>query len=140
MSDRFWVGLVIIGTVIASALIGFLLHVVTPAHAADNGQIPADTSPAVRSWFKTVRSPHGVPCCDIADGHRTQAEQRPRTPEQEAASMSEWWAVVDGEWRQVPQAAVIYNAGNPVGEPIVWFVRQGPDSVYIRCFVPGGGV
>jgi hypothetical protein len=27
-----------------------------------------------------------------------------------------------------------------VGEAVVWYVRQGPDSIYIRCFVPGGGV
>ena len=30
--------------------------------------------------------------------------------------------------------------GPLVAEAIVWWVQQGPDSVYIRCFVPGGGV
>ena len=38
------------------------------AHAVDRGQfenVPDD----VRTWFKGVRSPAGVPCCDISDGH-----------------------------------------------------------------------
>ena len=35
---------------------------------------------------------------------------------------------------------VVYNAGNPVGEAVVWYVQQGSNNYYIRCFVPGGGV
>ena len=37
------------------------------AHAVDRGQfenVPDD----VRTWLKGVRSPAGVPCCDISDG------------------------------------------------------------------------
>ena len=30
----------------------------------------------LRKWFKGVRSPHGVPCCDIADGHPTDEDIR----------------------------------------------------------------
>ena len=51
-----------------------------------------------------------------------------------------YWVPIEGEWRQVPTEAIVHNAGNPIGEAVVWYVRQGPDSVYIRCFVPGGGV
>ena len=29
---------------------------------------------------------------------------------------------------------------NPVGEAVVWYVQQGANIYYIRCFVPGGGV
>ncbi len=47
---------------------------------------------------------------------------------------------IAGEWREVPPEAVVYNAGNPVGEAVVWYVQQGPNIYYIRCFVPGGGV
>src|ERR1700716_479897 len=45
------------------------------AHAVDRGQfenVPDD----VRRWFKSVRSPAGVPCCDISDGHRTEYDLR----------------------------------------------------------------
>jgi hypothetical protein len=100
------------------------------AHALDSGQY-SGVPDNVRSWFKSVRSPHGVPCCDVSDGHRTSYDMR---------ADNHYWVPIEGEWHQVPQEAIVYNAGNPVGEAVVWYVRQGPDSIYIRCFVPGGGV
>jgi hypothetical protein len=102
------------------------------AWARDTGQIPPDVPDYIRSWFKGVRSPHGVPCCDIADGHRTTWDKHPGS--------DNYWVPIEGEWREVPPEAVVYNAGNPVGEAVVWYVRQGADVYYIRCFVPGGGV
>ena len=99
------------------------------AVAFDNGQY-ADAPANVRSWFKSVRSPQGVPCCDMADGHRTDYEMR----------SDGYWVPIDGEMRHVPPDAVVYNAGNPVGEAVVWYVRQGTNPYFIRCFVPGGGV
>lgn len=91
--------------------------------------------PATRSWFRNLRSPHGVPCCNMADGHRTLEDWRGNT----------YWipnpAALDAiEWMEVPPEAVVYNAGNPTGEAVVWYVMQGPGQVFIRCFVPGGGV
>jgi hypothetical protein len=99
------------------------------AFAFDNGQY-GDVPDNVRTWFKSVRSPHGVPCCDIADGHRTSYDIR----------ADGYWVPIEGEWRHVPEDAVVNNAGNPVGEAVVWYVNQGAGSIYIRCFVPGGGV
>lgn len=104
------------------------------AFAKDNGQW-GDVPDSVRSWFKGVRSPHGVPCCDMADGHRTLEDWRGST----------YWipnpaALGAIEWMEVPPEAVVYNAGNPTGEAVVWYVVQGPGQVFIRCFVPGGGV
>lgn len=100
----------------------------------DNGQWN-NLDPQTREWFRSVRSPHGVPCCDIADGHRTDYDIRgdgywipnPLKPGKD-------------NWIHVPSEAVVYNAGNPVGEAVVWYVPQGDDTYYIRCFVPGGGV
>lgn len=113
------------------------------AHAFDNGQYE-NVDPNVRAWFKGVRSPHGVPCCDIGDGHPTQEDWR---------SDGSYWIPnpalygPDGQymgdkttWIQVPPEAVVNNAGNPTGSAIVWYVPQGPGSIYIRCFVAGGGV
>jgi hypothetical protein len=99
------------------------------AAAFDNGQYN-DVPDSIRSWFKGVRSPHGVPCCDIADGHRTSYDIR----------NDGFWVPIEGEWRHVPPEAIVYNAGNPVGEAVVWWVRQSGNTVYIRCFVPGSGV
>jgi hypothetical protein len=46
---------------------------------------------------------------------------------------------IDGEWLPVPAEAIVYNAGNPVGEAVVWYTKYN-GKAYIRCFVPGGGV
>src|SRR5690242_20707140 len=51
-------------------LIASLAGLPIAAQALDNGQY-GGVPDNVRSWFKSVRSPHGVPCCDISDGHRT---------------------------------------------------------------------
>jgi hypothetical protein len=113
--------------------------------ARDSGQW-GDTPDNVRAWFKSVRSPSGVPCCDIADGHRTDYDVR-RGP----GGDGYWIPIPDTppsreNWMQVPPEAVVYDAGNPVGEAIVWYVRNdhtspnGGGGIYIRCFVPGGGV
>src|SRR6516164_4370617 len=99
---------------------------------------PYKLSPNQKSWFRGVQSPNKVLCCDIADGHPSQAEQRPRTQEQIAAGMSEWWVVISNDWQQVPEAAVVYHAENPMGTAIVWYSQnqvQGQPR-FIRCFVP----
>jgi hypothetical protein len=88
----------------------------------------------VKSWFKSIRSPHGVPCCNISDGHQTEEDIRGNA----------YWipnpaALGPIEWMEVPAEAVVYNAGNPTGGAVVWYVIQGPGQVYVRCFVPGSG-
>jgi hypothetical protein len=112
------------------------------AIAADVGQIPKDVPDYVRSWFKAVRSPGGVPCCDIADGHRT-TWRADKNGGYEVPIAEDDGTV---HWLPVPPEAIIYNAGNPVGEAIVWYRDYGPnfkndpERYLIRCFVPGGGV
>lgn len=101
--------------------------VCTPAAAHDNGQFN-NVSPAVRTWFHDVRSPSGVPCCDIADGHRTDFQMR----------KNQYWVPINGTWMPVPPQAVVNNAGNPVGDAVVWYSIYGGEVV-IRCFVPGSG-
>lgn len=104
-----------------------LISVASAARAMDHGQfenVPAD----VRAWFKNVMSPRGILCCDIADGHRTNYDMR----------QNAYWVPINGKWIKVPEEAVIQNAGNPVGDAIVWYAQRSGD-VTIRCFVPGGG-
>lgn len=118
--------------ILRTLVIALLSAVPIAAMAFDNGQYEG-VDPNVRAWFKSVRSPHGVPCCDIADGHRVSYEIDPKIE-------SGYRAFFEGEWREIPKDALVTNAGNPVGEAVVWYVVQGPDSIYVRCFVPGGGV
>jgi hypothetical protein len=108
----------------------------TRAFAFDNGQY-GDVPDNIRSWFKGVHSPNGVPCCDIADGHRTTWEKHPGD--------DRYWVPIETEWFPVPSEAVIHNAGNPTGEAVVWYVMKDatapfPGKYHIRCFVPGEGV
>ena len=42
---------------------------------------------------------------------------------------------INGLWWQVPEKAIIRNAGNPLGEAVVWYVNLR-GNIEIRCFVP----
>jgi hypothetical protein len=109
------------------ALLALLLLAAGGAQATDQGQFE-NIPDNIRSWFKSVKSPKGVPCCDISDGHRTDYDMRDGS----------YWVPIEGQWTQVPDGAVILDAGNPVGEAIVWYVHHR-GSIVISCFVPGGG-
>ena len=99
----------------------------TPAVAHDNGQF-GDVPAQVREWFHNVRSSKGIPCCDIADGRRTEFDMRKDL----------YWVPVNGNWVPVPPDAVLKDTSNPVGDAVVWYSVYG-GQVIIRCFVPGGG-
>ncbi len=122
--------------ILAVAIAVLLLTLGMRAHARTHYAGEWDkVDPAVRSWFRNLKSPHGVPCCNIADGHSTEEDIR-----QNAYWIPNPAALGAKEWIQVPPEAVVYNAGNPIGEAVVWYVMQGQGQVFIRCFVPGGGV
>jgi hypothetical protein len=99
----------------------------TRALARDNGQF-GNVPPEIRAWFKSVKSHAGVPCCDIADGHRTDYDMRE----------GQYWVPINDQWIRVPAEAVVDDAGNPTGDAVVWYTEFN-SNVYIRCFVPGGG-
>jgi hypothetical protein len=107
-----------------------LIILATKATAFPSTRYAQDVPEHIRSWFQSVRSPRGVPCCDIADGHRTTWR----------AGATGYEVPIENVWTPVPPEAVVYNAGNPLDEAVVWYVRQGDSSYYIRCFVPGDGV
>jgi len=119
---NFWrtIELAALRAVLFAAFIG------TPAVAHDNGQF-GDVPAPVREWFHSVKSSKGIPCCDIADGHRTEFDMRKDL----------YWVPVNGNWVPVPPDAVLKGTANPVGDAVVWYsVYSG--QVIIRCFVPGG--
>jgi hypothetical protein len=112
-------------TGLGAALTAFVLC--SPASAHDNGQF-GDVPEEIRAWFKSVKSPQGIPCCDISDGHRTDYDMRD----------NHYWVPIDGNWVEVPAEAVLKDLGNPVGDAVVWYTLFH-GKAYIRCFVPGGG-
>ena len=111
------------------ALVVASMGITASLHAVDRGQFK-DVPEEIRSWFKSVAGPNGVPCCDVSDGHRTAYEVRE----------GGYWVPVDGEWVPVPERSVIRNVGNPIGDAVVWYVRRDSGGIYIRCFVPASEV
>jgi hypothetical protein len=70
-----------------SFVLGASILISGTVRAVDRGQfenIPDD----IRAWFKGVRSPTGVPCCDISDGHRTEYDVR----------AGAYWVPINGLW------------------------------------------
>jgi hypothetical protein len=110
------------------ALLACLSALAGAALAFDNGQYE-NVPPDIRAWFKGVIAPNGVPCCDIADGHRTEYDFR------EGA----YWVPIESQWLAVPERAIIRDRGNPVGEAVVWYVHHR-GSIVISCFVPADAV
>lgn len=125
----------VLAALIALMVMGLLAH----AREQYAGQFD-NIDPATRQWFKSVRSKNGVPCCDIADGHKTSFK---------TDSEGHFFVPLDSDssdpWILVPPEAVVYDAGNPYEEAVVWYHDyganfNGSERYYIRCFVPGGGV
>jgi hypothetical protein len=93
------------------------------AHAGERGD-----------WFKSLKMPGSkASCCDAGDCHRTDADWR----------RGQWWAVVNGEWRAVPQTKVLESPASIDGEAYVcngtpnWTVGGFPPmEPPIYCFVP----
>jgi hypothetical protein len=117
MRQLAWAALLACVSGLSSAALGF-----------DNGQYD-NVPPDIRAWFKAVTAPNGVPCCDIADGHRTDYEFR----------AGAYWVPIEGQWLAVPERAVIRDHGNPVGQAVVWYVHHR-GSIIISCFVPADAV
>ncbi len=101
-----------------------LLIAAASASAVDRGQYK-DVPEHIRKWFKGVRNSRGAYCCDISDGHRTEYDVR----------NGQYWVPIGGVWWQVPDTAIIRDAGNPLGEAVVWYVDL-LGRIEITCFVP----
>ena len=99
-----------------------LMLFATATFAVDRGQF-ADVPEHIRKWFKDARSPAGVPCCDVSDGHRTDYDVRG----------GNYWVPIEGTWWLVPEKAIIRTGG-----AVVWYVTLR-GNIEITCFVPADG-
>lgn len=121
----------------STLIFGALLLVTAAAVARERYAGEFDSIPqATRDWFNSVKSPNGVPCCSVSDGHHTTWRTAGNGVEVPIGEES------DGSphWVPVPPESIIYNAGNPNEDSIVWYVEQAPKSFFVRCFIFGGGV
>lgn len=107
------------------------------AVARDNGRY-FEAPEHIRQWFNEQVSPDtNRPCCSVADGFETQ----------EKLENGQYWVIIESKWYPVPPSKVIHDKGNPLGHPVVWYMRPpfyevdsdplGAPEPTILCFVPG---
>lgn len=110
---------------ICLVLIWFFLAL--PSHARDlDGQYANSPN---HEWFARQHNKQHTSCCEIADGHHLD------DADWKADDKGNYWVHIDGEWRQVPDDAVINPKDRPVNYAVVWIYHG-----VIYCFMPGAGV
>src|ERR1700761_6489802 len=89
-----------------------------PAWAAP----PPDADPSLAPWFNSLRQPWtNALCCSVADCR----------PVQSRLNDGHYEALIEGEWRQVPDRLILNRSDNPTGRAVAcWTPRVG-----ILCFV-----
>jgi hypothetical protein len=108
----------------AAGCIG-LVSLAASAQARDDGRYA--NSP-LKSWFDSLRSKLGGPCCSNADG-LALADVDWDTKD------GHYRVRIEGEWVNVPADAVITEP-NRAGRTMVWpYFLNG--RTFIRCFLPG---
>lgn len=93
--------------------------------AGDNWGHDPDTS----AWFKALKSPKGMPCCDYADGNRVEDPDYIENPD----GSYEVNVPSHGGWKHVDKDRVV-DGTNRVGYAIIWWSKYAPDPY---CFLPG---
>ena len=94
------------------------VSLIQPAHAAP----PSDADPALAPWFNSLRQPWtNALCCSMADCR----------PVQSRLTDGHYEALIDGEWRTVPEHLILNRSDNPTGRAIACWTRQ----VGIMCFI-----
>lgn len=83
--------------------------------------------PEISSWFRSLRNPSlkgfGGVCCDEADGRVLDDGDWRVGP-------SGYQVRIEGDWRDVPEAAVLARVPNPTGGAVLFLYRGE-----ILCFV-----
>ena len=108
---------------IASGARGLLLWSVLsgiglPALAAP----PPDADPTLAPWFNSLRQPWtNALCCSMADCR----------PVDSRLNDGHYEALIEGEWRRVPDHLILNRSDNPTGRAIACWTAQ----VGILCFI-----
>ena len=95
-----------------------LVFVAHPVLAAP----PPDADPSLAPWFNSLRRPWtNALCCSVADCR----------PVDSRLNDGHYEALIEGEWRRVPDHLILNRNDNPTGRAIVCWTPQ----VGILCFV-----
>lgn len=83
---------------------------------------PPDADPTLAPWFNSLRQPWtNALCCSMADCR----------PVDSRLSDGHYEALIEGEWRRVPDHLILNRSDNPTGRAIACWTPQ----VGILCFV-----
>ena len=83
---------------------------------------PPDADPTLAPWFNSLRQPWtNALCCSMADCR----------PVESRLSDGHYEALIEGEWRRVPDHLILNRSDNPTGSAIACWTPQ----VGILCFV-----
>jgi hypothetical protein len=104
-----------------------------PALARDDGRY---TDSKLKSWFDHLASGKGL-CCSVADGVTVEdVDWDTGSDHKSIAEGGHYRVRLDGQWLDVPDAAVITEP-NKAGVAIVWPFKDANGITQIRCFIPG---
>lgn len=78
-------------------------------------------------WFRSLRSPSGFPCCDVADGAKVE------DPDYRENEDGTYEVMAYGRWFHIPKEKIV-TATNRIGYAILWG-KPAQDLIY--CFMPG---
>jgi hypothetical protein len=83
---------------------------------------PPDPDPALAPWFNSLRQPWtNALCCSMADCRAVESR----------LNEGHYEALIEGEWRRVPDHLILNRNDNPTGHAIACWTLQ----VGILCFV-----
>jgi hypothetical protein len=82
---------------------------------------------ATSEWFRSLRAPNGIPCCDYADGVRIE------DPDWRENQDGSYAVFAKGQWHAIDKDHII-TATNRVGYAIVWWPEHWDHP---SCFLPG---
>jgi len=85
---------------------------------------PNKADPTLATWFRSLKTPNGSACCDVADCRRASSRMTPIGYE----------VMIDGQWTPVPSERVLQRTDNPTGEAVVCHTPTEVGTV-IFCFV-----
>ena len=83
---------------------------------------PPDADPQLAPWFNNLRQPWtNALCCSVADCR----------PVESRLNGDHYEALIEGEWRSVPDHLILNRADNPTGRAVACWTKQ----TGILCFV-----
>ena len=87
--------------------------------------IAGDYPPSpLRDWYKSLKSPQGVPCCDISDCKPVEAR----------TAGNDWEVAISGRWVRVPPEKVLKAKENPTGQAVACYIEHEAEA-YFYCVV-----